>query len=206
MRTVAILSRKGGSGKTLMCRSLSVGALMDGRKTVCIDADEQNSLTLWGKRRQAPAPLILPMRNLTLQKVIADGKDRGADLCLIDTPPHARPLITLAAQLADNCIIVTGSGPEDIEQVSATVQIAQQLKKRVAIVLNRTQPRTGSLGLARTALTTFGVPICPVAITQAVGHLYAAAEGMTAQEREPGSKAAQELSQVYEWLKREDLI
>ena len=206
MRTLAVLSRKGGSGKSCLTRSLAVAALLDGRKVAIIDADEQLTVMAWSNRREAQAPLVIPMGSSTLQKALADVKGRGADLCLIDTPPHARPLITLAAQLSDSAIIVTSTGPEDVEQVAATVQITQQLKKPSAIVLNRTQPRTGSLGLARTALATFGVPLCPTAITQAVGHQYAAAEGLTPQEREPGSKAAQEIGQVYDWLKSKDLI
>jgi len=45
----------------------------------------------------------------------------------------------------------------------------------------------------------------PTAIIQRVTHPYASVEGLTASEREPGSKAAEELSKMYEWLKKEGL-
>jgi hypothetical protein len=62
------------------------------------------------------------------------------------------------------------------------------------------------LTLARAALATFQLPVCPMAMAQLVTHAYASAEGETANEREPDGKAAKEVNSVYAWLKKEGLV
>ena len=67
-------------------------------------------------------------------------------------------------------------------------------------------PASHALALARSALATFAMPICPTAITQLHSHPYASAEGLTAQEREPTSRAAQELGAVWAFVKTSVLV
>ena len=108
--------------------------------------------------------------------------------------------MNIAMEAADACLIPTGTGPEEVEQVAAVVDIARRLRIPTAIILCRTQPRVTTTALARSALATFGLPICPVAISQAVVHVYSAAEGLTASEREPNSRAAEEIKLAYNWI------
>ena len=127
-------------------------------------------------------------------------------MVVIDTPPHSQPIINLAAASADLAVIVTGPYPEDLEQVGAVTGIIKNLGKPAAVVLNKTPPRSQALALARSALATFALPICPTAITQLVTHPYASAEGLTAQEREPDRKAAAELGEVWKWLVKQRMV
>jgi hypothetical protein len=50
------------------------------------------------------------------------------------------------------------------------------------------------------------MPTCPTALTHLMSHPYASAEGQTAQEREPKSKAAAELAEVWAWLKSNIIV
>ena len=75
-----------------------------------------------------------------------------------------------------------------------------QLRKPAAIILNRVPQGAAALREAKNALSTFRLPICPVAVVQRVSHPYASVDGLTASEREPGSRAAEELAQMYAWL------
>ena len=109
------------------------------------------------------------------------------------------------AEAATACLIVTGAFLEELETVATVATIAKALKKPSAIVLNRVG-RSHALTLARTALGTFGLPVCPTAMAQLITHAYASAEGETANEREPTGKAAQEVTTVYLWLKKTGLI
>ena len=84
--------------------------------------------------------------------------------------------------------------------------IVRGLGKPAGIVLNKTPPKAHALTLARTALAVFNIPLCPVAITQLVSHPYASADGMTAQEWEPGNRAAKELDQLWAWMKQHLLV
>jgi chromosome partitioning protein len=206
MLVIAILAQKGGVGKSMLARSLAVQGLIDGRKTALIDADPQGTVTAWSKRRQLDAPAVVALGGNTIANILTTLQNKGADMVVIDTPPHAQPIINLAAASSDLALIVTGPYPEDLEQVGAVTGIVKNLDKPAAVVLNKTSPRSHALTLARSALTTFTLPICPTAITQLVTHPYASAEGLTAQEREPEGKAATELGEVWKWLVQQRMV
>jgi chromosome partitioning protein len=203
MNVVSVISRKGGSAKSLSVRSFAVQAAIAGQRSAILDLDPQQTCVLWGKRRPHAAPAVEAIGDRSVQAALEAMKGRGAQSVWLDTPPHNQPLINLAVQAATACVITTGTGPEDVEQVGPVVEIIRAIKRPVVILLCRTQPRTSALPLARAALSTFGVPICPVAITQSVAHVYASAEGLTASEREPSSKAATEIEQAFNWIERE---
>lgn len=201
MQILSILARKGGVGKSLLARSLAVQALIDGRKTAILDADPQATIVSWGRRRQHGAPFILGLGNRTIRDALGEIEGRGGEFVLIDTPPHAQPIINIAADAADASLIITGPFPEDLEQVGPVASIIAGLGKPAGIVLNKATPKTTALSLARAALTTFNLPVCPTAITQLVGHPYASAEGLCIQEREPDGKASAEIAAVWAWAK-----
>jgi chromosome partitioning protein len=205
LHILAVLSQKGGTGKSHTVRSLAVAGILDGRKVAVIDADPQATVMAWGRRRKYNAPYIVALGSQTISSQIEELKGRGAELIVIDTPPHAQPIINMAAESSDACLIVTGAFLEELETVATVANITKTLHKPSAIALNRVG-RSHALTLARTALGTFGLPVCPVAMAQLVTHAYASAEGETANEREPDGKAAQEVSDVYAWLKKESLI
>jgi chromosome partitioning protein len=200
MKVIAVLAQKGGVGKSMLTRSLAVQALIDGRKAAIIDADPQGSTRKWGKRRQSSAPAILAGDEAPVADLLADLKGRGCDLAVIDTPPHSQPSINAAAEIADLCLVVTEPYPDDLAEVAPPVAIARRLGKATGIVLNKTPSRAHALTLARNALATFDVPVCPTALTHFLAHPYASGEGLTAQEREPGSKATAELAALWQWL------
>jgi chromosome partitioning protein len=205
VNVLAVLSQKGGTGKSHSVRSLAIAALIDGRKVAIIDADPQGTVIAWGKRRQNNAPTIVALGSQTVASQVKALEGKGADLVVIDTPPHAQPIINMAAEASTACLIVTGAFLEELETVATVATIAKSMKKPAAIVLNRVG-RSHALTLARTALGTFGLPVCPTAMAQLITHAYASAEGETSNEREPDGKAAQEVTAVYEWLKKTGLL
>jgi chromosome partitioning protein len=206
MQVLAILAQKGGVGKSMLARSLAVQGLLDEVRTAILDADPQGTVVSWGRRRQSPAPGVASLGSRGLAEALADLAARGAQLVVIDTPPHAQPVINLAASVADAALLVTGPYPEDLEQVGVVAGIVRALGKPSGIVLNKTPPKAHALTLARAALAAFNMPLCPTAITQLVSHPYASAEGMTAQEREPDSRAAVEIAELWAWIKQHLLV
>src|SRR5437870_5489771 len=115
MRVLSLLSRKGGTGKSTVCRAIAVEALLHERKSAIIDADEQGTVTLWGRRRPHAAPSILATSSGSIDRHLADLRHDGAELVLIDTPPNVQPIINLAVAPADAAIIVSGVFPDDLE-------------------------------------------------------------------------------------------
>jgi chromosome partitioning protein len=206
MIVISVLAQKGGVGKSMLARSLAVQGLIDGRKCALLDADPQGTVTAWGKRRKLEAPAVVALGASTIAHALAELQRKGAEMVVIDTPPHSQPIINLAAASSGLAFIVTGPYPEDLEQVGTVVAIVKNLGLPSALLLNKTPPRSHALTLARSALATFAIPVCPTALTQLVTHPYASAEGLTAQEREPSSKAAAELGEVWKWLVQQRMV
>ena len=53
MRTIVLLTQKGGTGKTTLAASLAVAAAQSGERVIALDLDPQASLVRWGERRAA---------------------------------------------------------------------------------------------------------------------------------------------------------
>jgi chromosome partitioning protein len=201
VKIITIASQKGGVGKSLLARALAVTALGEGRRAGILDADPQGSCVKWSGRRPYPAPTVRPVGQGGLKEALDAYRTAGADLVIIDTPPHARPVVSLAAELADYVLIPVKPYPDDLEALGATVEIVRAIKCRAGIVINMTAAKSSALTMARAALATFDLPICPTNLVERLSHPYAIAEGMTASEREPASKAAAEIAAVWEWVK-----
>jgi chromosome partitioning protein len=201
MKIIAILSQKGGAGKSTLARAFAVAGLMDGQRTAIIDADPQGTVAGWAKRRQAKAPTVATLDGRTLIDVLADIRTKGAQLAIIDTPPHVKPLVSLAVTEADAVAVPVRPSPDDLAAVGGTLAIVRESGKPAGIIINHAPAKSLALTMARTALATFGLPIAPVALVERMAHQYAAAEGLTALEREPDGKAATEINVVWQWFK-----
>ena len=64
MHTIAILSQKGGTGKTTLALHLAVAAEKDGQSTVVIDLDPQASSAGWKDTRLQETPVVVPTHQL----------------------------------------------------------------------------------------------------------------------------------------------
>lgn len=198
---LAVVAQKGGVGKSTLVRSIAVEGILRGRRVAIIDADtEQYTTHKWTLRRSEQVPEVVPLENRTIADVVAGLTSRRAELIVIDTPPHSRPLINVAAEAADAALIVTQPYQDDVQEVGRTAAILDHLGKRGGVVLNNAPSRAAALALGRAALAAVAFPTCPTAITHLMSHPYASAEGLTAQEREPTGKAAREIAEVWDWF------
>ena len=88
MKTLAILSRKGGTGKTTLAVNLSVAAERAGHSTVLVDLDPQASAAKWNDNREGDAPVVVASPASRLPEVLKKAEDAGATLVIVDTAPH----------------------------------------------------------------------------------------------------------------------
>jgi chromosome partitioning protein len=202
MKMLLLASQKGGAGKSTLARAFAVAALRNGLRTALIDADPQGSVKKWAQRRDAQAPTVLDLDGQGLPQALADAKERGAQLAIVDSPPHDHALVSLAAENASAILIPVRPFPDDLEAIGATVKIAHAVGRKSAILINAAPARAQALNLARAALATFDIPLCPHAIIDRVVHPYSTGAGMTAQEFEPESKGAAEIEAAWRWVGR----
>jgi chromosome partitioning protein len=201
MKTVAIESQKGGTGKATTALNLAVAAEKAGQATVVIDLDPQASAAGWKDTRQAESPVVVAVPPARLPQALQAAQEGGATLALIDTAPHAESASLAAAKAADLILIPCRPGILDLRAIGTTVEIAKLAGKPAFVVLNAIPPgATRLLADARAAVAVHGLAVAPIAIEQRAAFGHALTVGQTAQEFEPQGKAADEIAQLYDWL------
>ena len=89
MTTIAILSQKGGAGKTTLAINLAGAAEAAGHQVVIIDLDPQASAKAWYDRRGKEHPVVVSAQAAALAEVLATAATHGAGYAFIDTAPHS---------------------------------------------------------------------------------------------------------------------
>ena len=105
MLTIAIVSQKGGVGKTSLALNLAVAAELAGHAALIVDLDPQASAAAWSDSREARAPVVVSAQAARLAEVLTTAREHGAVLCLIDTAPHAEAPALAAARAADLVLV-----------------------------------------------------------------------------------------------------
>jgi cellulose biosynthesis protein BcsQ len=126
MKTVALLSEKGGAGKTTVTVHLGVAAQRAGLDVAIIDLDPQASAAEWADQRgSAPEAVAIPPARL--DKLLADLRTNETDLVLIDTPREANNAGYIAAQAADFIMIPFKRGGFDFRALKRTLDLHSDL-------------------------------------------------------------------------------
>ncbi len=201
MRTVAILSQKGGTGKTTISLHLAVAAQQAGQAAVVIDLDPQASSAGWKDSRAAEEPVVVAAPPARLRQALQAAETGGADLAIIDTAPHSGDVALAAAEAADLVLIPCRPGILDLRAIGTTARAVKLAGKPAFVVLNTVPPRASHvLADARAAVAVYGLDVAPVALQQRAAYAHSLTAGQTAQEYERGGKAAEEIAGLYDWL------
>lgn len=198
MKVIAALAQKGGTGKSTVCAHLAIEAGKR-QRVALIDTDPQGSLTAWHAARDDDRPVLVQG---ALEPALRWCRDNRIDLVLVDTAPHAATDAHRAAAAADLVIIPCRTGIFDLRAIGDTVDIAAAAGTPAVIVLNAVRPRGNITEGAREALKAYGLPICPVTLGNRVVLADALIDGRAVQELDPRGTAADEISGLWNWLKR----
>lgn len=198
MKTLAIISQKGGVGKTTIATALAVAAEAEGRQSAVFDLDPQASATFWKDMRAADAPAVASVAPARLGHMLKAVAESGCQLAVIDAPPFAKDIAYEAAQRADFILIPTRPAVLDVMAMTKTLELVKHYGKPAAVVLTFC-PTQGGREIADTeeAVKSMGATLAPVRIHTRVSYPRAQQTGLTAQEFEPDGKAAQEIQQLY---------
>jgi chromosome partitioning protein len=205
MKSLAVLSTKGGSGKTTICLHLAVHASSPRRRGGIADCDSHGSASHWYRLRgteDPPMRSIAPVDLLAFQRSLTD-----IDLMIIDGAPSHGDDVRVLAGLADFVLIPCRPQTLDLDGIRSAVEILVEVGTPAAILLNACPPgRAGQEGGqttdAREALAQAPLPLCPVSITQRATFAHALTGGVAANEYEPNGKAAAEIAALWKWTAR----
>jgi chromosome partitioning protein len=198
MKTVAIISQKGGAGKTTIAIHLAVAAEKRGMKTALFDLDPQASASSRSDKRNQPAPAVVPAQAGRLPGLLEQAKGQSADLVIIDSPPNADAASLAAAQAADLILVPCRPSAFDLNAIGTTLSLLAIVAGKPAYVVLNAVPPLGNVGeLARRALEECGVEVAAPVLYHLVAFAHAVNDGRTAQELGPKSKAALEIDALF---------
>lgn len=201
MKTLAILSQKGGAGKTTLAINLAVAADKATRgKAALIDLDPQASAASWGDSRQADTPPVVSAQASRLGPCLEAAKEAGAKFVIIDTAPHSESTSLAAARAADLVIIPCRAAILDLRAINTTIDLAKLAGTPAAVVLNAVPPRGSITEEAAAAVAGYETTLAPIRITQRAAFVHSLTLGKSIQEYEPTGKGADEIKQLYKWI------
>lgn len=201
MKIIAIISQKGGAGKTTLAVHLAAAAAKAGHKSAVIDLDPQGTAASWGDRREAEEPEVISGQAVRLPALLNAARENGAGFLVLDTAPNADQTASLAARAADVVLIPCRPAAFDLEAIETTLMLAKTAGKPAYVVLNAVPSRSGGTDReAAASLASQGAQVTPHQLTHRAAFAHSVIDGRTAQEFEPKGKAAAEIEGLYQWL------
>jgi chromosome partitioning protein len=205
MRTIALLARKGGAGKTTLATHMALAAHLRGQRVMVADADPQRSATDVLKGRGEDGPQVVATTGAKLFALQVAAQRTGAETLVIDTPAGAEQDIGHAMVLADLCLVVVRPTFLDIAAAVQTTDILRRLNRPAVIVLNQAPPTRNGVELSqvvktREALRFTRMPVADQIIRSRFAYQTALSMGRSVEEVWPGSVAADEIIALWNAL------
>lgn len=201
MITLALVSQKGGSGKTTLATHLAAAAVAAGYVTCLIDTDPQATAAAWGDWRGKADPEVITTPPTRLIRTLEEVARLGAEIAVIDTPPHADAAAREAVKAADLILIPCRPRAFDLHAIQTTADLATFSGKKAYVVFNAAPPRAPALfGEASEIVRRIGLDVAPVMIADRAAFHHSTAAGRTALETDASGKAAEEIKALWAWI------
>ena len=203
MPTIAIVSQKGGSGKTTLAVNIATRAAQAKFEAAVVDTDPQATAAAWGDWRGDFLPVVVTSPPARLARTIESAKKNKVDFVVIDTPPHADAAAREAIKVADIVLIPTKPRAFDLHALEPIADLVNFANKPAWVVLNSV-PAGATLLTddAKQAAKEMGLKMCPVTLGDRADFHRSSAKGETAGELDPEGKAAREIDKLWKWLRK----
>ncbi len=205
MKTLVVMSRKGGTGKTTVAVNLAVEAQARGLRVLLLDVDPQRSAGEWARLRRGRGPAVQETSGGKLYMTRLAAERSGLDLLIVDTPcaPEAETLQAVA--LADLCLVVTRPSFLDIAAAAHSAEAVRRLGRRGVVVLSQApSARQGAehpmVLKALEAIRFTGWPTARAGLRARADYQAAVAQGASVAEYNPRGTAAREIATLFDDL------
>lgn len=200
-RVIALLSQKGGSGKTTITMQLAAGLALRGYRAAVVDLDPQESALRWSESAPPDHPfstevLALPPGEQTLAEFLAP-VSRRVDFILLDCPPSIEhPHVGEALTNADLALLPMVPSPTDLWATRAMEKlvlhrIAERPGLRGALLPNRVM-RTSLAEDVLDVMCDFALPVLDAPLSQRSAYAESAVRGGSVYELGRAAAAAQD--------------
>jgi chromosome partitioning protein len=148
---IAVVTQKGGAGKTTLATNLAVALAEDGGKVLLIDADRQRTALDWFAVRSEGGDYngkvtVVGIDNDTIHKQIGNLAE-GYDHVIVDGPPRAEKVDRSAMMAADFVLVPVQPSSADVWAAETTIKVIEEARTfrpdlKAALVVNRKIPNT----------------------------------------------------------------
>lgn len=169
-KKVALLSAKGGCGKSSSVLHLAMCKHVAGSSVVCLDVDSEVGLSELSEITELPFKVIAT-DSKKLRKDIQKLEDH--DYVFIDTPPNSEAIILKVAALADECIVPCNATIQDLIRLNSTLDAINTIEDArgqalTSVVLTKVKKGTNIAEETIQALTADGIALCDTVIHDSV--------------------------------------
>ena len=203
MKTLAVLSRKGGTGKTTLSVNLAVAAERAGHTVAIVDLDSQASASEWHDWRESETPAVISVHSARLPQELHRLEQQGITFVILDTPPKIEDIALDAAKASDLAIIPCKLGAFDLKAIEKTILVGNMAKCPMRIVFNAVRARSSMLHPAKRAVQVYDVDVAPCVIGDRVIFSHSVIEGLGVMEYESKGKASIEIQALFRYISRE---
>jgi chromosome partitioning protein len=197
MKTIAVISQKGGTGKTTTILNLAAAAYMEGKSVLIVDLDQQASATQWHAAREDKQLHVQPTHPAGLPELLRVAAIQDVDFVFIDTAAKTESDAADAIEVADLVLITCRPSVMDLRAMRNTIRLCQVRAVTPYFVLTQI-PAQGTLREeAATALTQLGAKVLPEGLGRRDVFHHCLVDGRAVLEYEPKGKAAQEVTALY---------
>jgi chromosome partitioning protein len=144
MKTIALVTQKGGTGKTTLALSLAIAAEKAGTTPVIIALDPQATACNWGDRREADTPVIVDAQPARLQNALQKAEEASVGVAIIDTPARSEQAALAAAKAASLVVIPCRAQIYDLETIPNTKELVALAGGPPALVVLNAVPFRGT--------------------------------------------------------------
>jgi len=205
MRTIAVVARKGGSGKTTLAVHMALAAHLRGRRTLLADADPQRSSSVVLRARRGRGPQVAETAGPKLFALQVAALRADTEALIIDTAAGAEDEVAHAIVLADLCLMVLRPTFLDFAAAIRTSEVVRRLHKSGLIVLNQAPvSRAGAepplVKKSQEALKLMRLPVAPTIVRSRSAYQSAMETGCSAEETAAGGPAAIEMADLWTFI------
>lgn len=193
MKIIAVMSQKGGAGKTTLAVHLAVEAHRRKLSVEIIDTDPQQSAGVWSRARGGESPIVTHIQPTRLGPALDQRASAGIELVIVDTAPHAGPDAVDVAKLASRVLIPVRPGVFDLAAARQTIEIVREAGVDSMLVLSACPHRAPEVPMAREALALSGLSVAETQIVDRRSFSRAIQTGRAVSEFEPDGKASEEI-------------
>ena len=198
MKTLTVMSRKGGAGKTTVSLSIALAARQAGLKVVVADVDPLHSAGEVMRSRPEATSMLFETTASKLFILQDACRQNGCDLLVIDTPAAPEADVLRAANVADLCLLVARPTSLDVAALRESITLVRRAGHPGLVVLNQCPPTRGGVEsdvvLQAAEQLRFGhLPIAATKLRSRIAYQRAFAHNCAVTEWEPASEAAAEV-------------